>query len=86
MAKWTFFNAWSWPWPNDLDTQTWPRCGQDVPPYKKEVPAPTASKVVAWTDRQTDKQTDRQTHTHTQTDTILLFLQLRDNWVILNFV
>ena len=24
-----------WPWPNDVDTQTWPRCGQDVPPCQK---------------------------------------------------
>ena len=26
---------WPWPLPNDLDTQTWPRYGQDVPPYQK---------------------------------------------------
>ena len=24
-----------WPWPNDHDTQTWPRYGQDVPSYQK---------------------------------------------------
>ena len=26
---------WPWPWSNDLDTQTWPRYGQDVTPYQK---------------------------------------------------
>ena len=24
-----------WPWPNDLGTQNWPGCGQDVPSYQK---------------------------------------------------
>ena len=24
-----------WPWPNDLDTQIWPRYGQDVTAYQK---------------------------------------------------
>ena len=24
-----------WPWPNDLDIQTWPRYGQDIIPYQK---------------------------------------------------
>ena len=24
-----------WPWPNDLDTQTWPRYCQDIPPHQK---------------------------------------------------
>ena len=24
-----------WLWPNDFDTQTWPRSGSDVPPYQK---------------------------------------------------
>ena len=24
-----------WPWPNDLDTQTWPRYCKDVPPHQK---------------------------------------------------
>ena len=60
-----------WPWPNDLDTQTWPRYGQDVLPYKI---LSFYSKLIAQTDRhthtdgqtgrQTDRQTDRQTHTH----------------------
>ena len=25
---------WPWPWSNDLDTQTWPRYCQDVPPHQ----------------------------------------------------
>ena len=26
---------WPWLWPNDVDTQIWPRYGQDVTPYQK---------------------------------------------------
>ena len=37
MAKLVFFMRWSWPWPNDLGTQTWPRYGQDLPPFQNEV-------------------------------------------------
>ena len=46
-----------WPWPssNDLDTHTWPRDWQDVPPYQNEVSVSTASKVTAQTDTQTDR-------------------------------
>ena len=51
---------WPWPWSNDLDTQTWPRYGQDVPSYQKW------SFYVNWfknysPNRQTDTDTHRQT-------------------------
>ena len=32
VAKLAFSNMWPWPWLNDLDTETGPRYGQDVPP------------------------------------------------------
>ena len=68
-VKLSFFLIWPWPWPNDLDTQIWPRYGQDVPAYQNEVSMWRGSKVIVWTDRNTGRQTDRHTHTHTHTHT-----------------
>ena len=45
---------WLWPLPNDLDTQTWPRYGQDVTPYQKWSFYVNSFKVKAQTDRHTD--------------------------------
>ena len=67
VAKLTFSMRWPWPWSNDLDTQTWPRYGQDVTPYQKW------SFYVNWfksyspntqTHRHTDTDTQTQTHRH----------------------
>ena len=52
-----------WPWPNDLDTQTWPRYGQDVPAYQK-----WSFYVKGFKSYSLNRQTDRQTDTHTQRD------------------
>ena len=62
-SKISIFHEMTLPWPNDLDTQTWPRYCQDVTPYQNEVSVSTALKVIARTDRQTHR------HTRTQTDT-----------------
>ena len=35
IAKLAFSMRWPWPLPNDLDSQTWPRYGQDVRQYQK---------------------------------------------------
>ena len=59
VAKLAFFIR--WPWPNDLDTQMWPRYGQDVTSYQKWSFYVNSFKVVARTDRHTDTQT-RQKH------------------------
>ena len=56
---------WPWPWSNDLDTQTWSRYGQDVPPYQK-----WSFYAKAFKSYSLNRQTDRHTHTqaHRQTD------------------
>ena len=57
-----FSMRWPWTWPNDLDTQIWPRYCQDVTPYQKR------GFYVNWLKSyiaQTDRQTDRHTHTYT---------------------
>ena len=43
-----------WPWPNDLDTQTWPRYVKMYHHTKNQVYMSTISKVTAWTDTHTD--------------------------------
>ena len=45
-----------WPWPNDLDTQTWPGHGEDVLPYQNEVSMSRHPKGIAWTETHTDWQ------------------------------
>ena len=60
VAKLPFSMRWPWPWSNDLDTQNWPRYGQDVPPYQK------------WSLFQlVQKLQPEQTHTDTDTQTTL---------------
>ena len=51
-----FSKMWSWPWPNALDTQTWPRYGQDVPPYKKM--KITCQLIQKLQSKKTDRYTD----------------------------
>ena len=63
------FCVWPRPWPNGLDTQTWPSYGQDISPYKNEVPMWSSTKVIVWTDRNTDRCTDRQTYRQTDRQT-----------------
>ena len=57
-----------WPWPHDLDTQTWPRYGRDVIPYQKWSFYVNSFKSYSL-NRQTDTHTDWHTHrwTHRQT-------------------
>ena len=61
MAKLTFFNVWRWSWFNDLDTQPWPRYGQDVAAYKKW------SFYVNWFK---SYNPNRHTHTHTHYENV----------------
>ena len=56
---------WLWPWPNDLETQTWPRYGQDVTPYQK-----WSFYVNSFKSYSPNRQTDRQTHTHKHDENI----------------
>ena len=64
-----------WPWPNDIDTQIWPRYDQDIPPYQKwssyvkrfksySLNSQTHRHIDTHTDRQTDRQTDRHNRKH----------------------
>ena len=53
---------WPWPGPNDLDTQTLPRYGQDVTPHQK-----WSFYVNSFRSYSLDRQTDTHTHTHTHT-------------------
>ena len=54
---------WPYPWPNDPDTQTWPRYGQDVPAYQKWSFYVKGFKSYSYS---LHRQTDRQTHRHDQ--------------------
>ena len=67
VAKLPFSMRWSWPWPNDLDTQTWPRYGQDVTPYQKWSFYVNLFKSYSRTDRQTHRQTRRHDENITST-------------------
>ena len=50
-------------WPNDLDTQSWPRYGQDIPSYQK-----WSSYVKQFKSYSLNRQMDRQTDRHTEAD------------------
>ena len=61
-TKLTFSIRWLWTWPSDLDTQIWPRYGQDVTPHQN-----WSFYVNSFTHYSLNRQTDRQTQTDTHT-------------------
>ena len=61
------------PWPNDLDTQTWPRYGQDVPSCQNWSFCVNLFKSYRHTDTVT--QTDTHTHWHDKNITSTIYVE-----------